>query len=135
MGPDGLLNGKAPGAPSILDDSQRQVLRRVSGSISFDVLAWLSEQRVSLIQINWMGELASSASTNGYAANPFRVNWQIETREHPKKRMEFYVSLITKKIEASVLTLEKAVWRSNALEKAIKNTYAALTRLDENPTW
>src|SRR3982074_2807391 len=27
-GPDGLLNGKAPGAPSILDDSQRQVLRR-----------------------------------------------------------------------------------------------------------
>nr|MDQ6870303.1 helix-turn-helix domain-containing protein [Pseudomonadota bacterium] len=28
-GPDGLLNGKAPGAPSILDDSQRQVLRQV----------------------------------------------------------------------------------------------------------
>jgi transposase len=27
-GLDGLLNGKAPGAPSILDDSQRQVLRR-----------------------------------------------------------------------------------------------------------
>ena len=28
-GPDGLLNGKAPGAPSILDDGQRQVLRQV----------------------------------------------------------------------------------------------------------
>src|SRR5580704_7310826 len=28
-GPDGLLNGKAPGAPRILDDSQRQVLRQV----------------------------------------------------------------------------------------------------------
>jgi transposase len=27
-GPDGLLNGKAPGAPRILDDSQRQVLRQ-----------------------------------------------------------------------------------------------------------
>src|SRR6202023_3924740 len=27
-GPDGLLNGKAPGAPRTLDDSQRQVLRR-----------------------------------------------------------------------------------------------------------
>jgi transposase len=27
-GPDGLLNGKAPGAPSILDDSQRQALRQ-----------------------------------------------------------------------------------------------------------
>jgi transposase len=28
-GCDGLLNGKAPGAPSILDDSQRQALRQV----------------------------------------------------------------------------------------------------------
>jgi transposase len=28
-GSDGLLNGKAPGAPSILDDSQRQALRQV----------------------------------------------------------------------------------------------------------
>jgi CRISP-associated protein Cas1 len=78
-----------------------------SGSISFDVLAWLSEQRVSLIQINWKGEVTSITSTNGYAANPFRVNWQIETHDHLKKRMEFCSSLITKKIEASVLTLEK----------------------------
>ena len=28
-GPDGLLNGKAPGTLSILDDSQRQALRQV----------------------------------------------------------------------------------------------------------
>lgn len=28
-GPDGLLNGKAPGAPSILDNSQRRALRQV----------------------------------------------------------------------------------------------------------
>src|ERR1700738_2433382 len=28
-GPDGLLNGKAPGAPSILDERPRQVLRQV----------------------------------------------------------------------------------------------------------
>ena len=28
-GPDGLLTGKAPGAPSILDERQRQALRQV----------------------------------------------------------------------------------------------------------
>src|SRR5271165_2600339 len=28
-GPDGLLNGKAPGAPSLLNDRQRQALRQV----------------------------------------------------------------------------------------------------------
>jgi CRISP-associated protein Cas1 len=104
-----------------------------SGSITFDVLAWLSEQQVSLIQINWKGEVSSFTSPTGYSANPFRVNWQIETREHPKKRMEFCVSLITKKIEASLLTLEKTVQRSDAWEKAMKNAYSTLTRLDEYP--
>jgi transposase len=28
-GPDGLLNGKAPGVPSILDDNQRRALRQI----------------------------------------------------------------------------------------------------------
>ena len=28
-GPDGLVNGKAPGAPSLLDDRQREALRQV----------------------------------------------------------------------------------------------------------
>ena len=55
-GPDGLLNGKAPGAPSILDDSQRQVLRRavedgpipaVHGVVRWrliDLARWLFEE-------------------------------------------------------------------------------------------
>jgi CRISP-associated protein Cas1 len=80
-----------------------------SGSISFEVLSWLTEQRVSLIQINWKGEVSSVTSATSYAANPFRVKWQSETRENPKKRMEFCNSLITHKIEASIKTLEKAV--------------------------
>jgi CRISP-associated protein Cas1 len=112
---------------------ERIILLDGSGNISFDVLAWLSEQRVSLIQINWKGEVSSFISSTGYSANPFRVEWQMETRGHPKKRMEFCISLITKKIEASILTLEKAVRRSDASEKAMKSAYSTLTRLDENP--
>jgi CRISP-associated protein Cas1 len=46
--------------------------------------------------------------------------------------MEFCISLITKKIEPSILTLEKVVRRSDASEKAIKNAYSSLRRLDEN---
>jgi CRISPR/Cas system-associated endonuclease Cas1 len=61
------------------------------------------------------------------------VKWQIATRKQPKKRMEFCVSLITKKIEASIQTLEKTARRSNAWEKAMQRAYASLTRLDENP--
>ena len=47
--------------------------------------------------------------------------------------MEFCVALIARKIEASILTLEKAVGRPDAWEKAMKNAYSTLTRLDENP--
>jgi CRISPR/Cas system-associated endonuclease Cas1 len=50
-----------------------------------------------------------------------------------KKRMEFCISLITRKIKASLLTLEKAGRRSDAWEKAIKNAYSSLSRLDRNP--
>lgn len=113
--------------------AERIIMLDGSGNVSFDVLAWLSEQRVSLITINWKGEVSSFTSPTGYAANPFRVNWQIATREHPRKRMEFCVSLIAKKIEASILALEKAVRRSDAWEKAMKNAYSTLTRLNDNP--
>jgi CRISP-associated protein Cas1 len=88
-----------------------------SGSISFDVLSGLAEQGVSLIQINWKGGVSSFTSAIGYAANPFRVNWQIEARESPTKRMEFCTSLITHKIEASIKTLEKAVRRSEGCHR------------------
>jgi hypothetical protein len=43
------------------------------------------------------------------------------------------VSLITKKIEASILTLEKVIRKSDPWEKAMQQAYSALTRLDESP--
>jgi CRISP-associated protein Cas1 len=87
---------------------------------------------VSLIQINWKGEVSSFTSPTGYAANPYRVQWQRETRSDSEKRMAFCLSLITKKIEASILTLEKSIPRSDAWGKAMNNAYSALARLNEN---
>src|SRR5271166_4414244 len=62
-GPDGLLNGKAPGAPSLLDDRRRQALRQVveDGPIPalhgvvrwrlVDLAQWLFEEsRVSIFK-------------------------------------------------------------------------------------
>ena len=57
----------------------------------------------------------------------------VETRENPEQRNEFCRSLITRKIEASILTLEKSIRRSDKWERAMKSAYMALTRLDENP--
>jgi CRISPR-associated protein Cas1 len=48
------------------------------------------------------------------------------------RRIEFCRSIITKKIEASILTLEKSIRRSQKWELAMKVAYSALTRLDSN---
>jgi hypothetical protein len=58
---------------------ERIILLDGSGSISFDVLSWLGEQKVSLIRIDWKGDIVCVAGASGYSANPFRVEWQIET--------------------------------------------------------
>jgi radical SAM protein with 4Fe4S-binding SPASM domain len=39
-----------------------------SGSVSFDVLAWLSEQNVSLIRIDWQGNVQTVLANNGYGS-------------------------------------------------------------------
>jgi len=102
-----------------------------SGSVSFDVLSWLAEQGVSLVRIDWRGELVCVVSRSGYAANPYRVQWQREMRADDNQRMEFSISKITQKIENSISTLEKAVRRNEAWNKAMEIAYSTLTQLDE----
>jgi CRISP-associated protein Cas1 len=112
---------------------ERIILLDGSGSISFHVLSWLAEQKVSFIRIDWKGDIVCVAGASGYSSNPFRVKWQWETRENPDQRNEFCRSLITRKIEASIITLEKSIPRSDKWERAMKTGYTALNRLDENP--
>jgi CRISP-associated protein Cas1 len=112
---------------------ERIILLDGSGSISFDVLSWLAEQKVSLIRIDWKGDIVCVAGASGYSANAFRVRWQLETRENPEQRNDFCRSIITRKIEASILPLEKSIPRSDKWERAMKSAYAALSRLEENP--
>ena len=112
------------------DLPERIILSDCSGSISFDVLSWLSEQKISLIRIDWRGGIVCVGGGSGYSANPFRVQWQLETRENPSLRLEYCRSIIAQKIDASILTLEKSIRRSDKWERAINTAYGALTRLD-----
>ena len=67
---------------------ERIILLDGSGSISFDVLSWLAEQKVSFIRIDWKGDIVCVVGASGYSANPFRVRWQLETRENTQQRNE-----------------------------------------------
>jgi CRISP-associated protein Cas1 len=57
----------------------------------------------------------------------------LETRENAAKRNEFCRAIITRKIDATIVTLEKSIPRSDKWERAMRSAYAALTRLEENP--
>ena len=110
---------------------ERIIMLDGSGSISFDVLSWLAEQDVSLIRIDWRGQVVCVTSGSGYAANPYRVRWQRETRDDEIRRMEYSITKITQKIENSILTLEKSIRRNDTWNKAMEIAYSTLTQLDE----
>src|SRR5450432_1441324 len=50
---------------------ERIILLDGSGSISFDVLSWLAEQKVSLIRIDWKGDIVCVAGVS--VIQPLRI--------------------------------------------------------------
>ena len=104
-----------------------------SGSITFDVLTWLNEQKVPLVKIDWTGNAVTVVSGDSFAANRHRVAWQAETRSDRRKRMEFCNALIAKKIEGCMHTLEKSLRRSDAWERAMQRAYADLVSPANDP--
>ena len=84
-----------------------------SGSITFDVLIWLNEQKVPLVKIDWTGNAVTVVSGDSFAANRERVAWQTETRSDRRKRMEFCNALIARKIAGSMQTLEESLRHSH----------------------
>jgi CRISPR-associated protein Cas1 len=115
------------------DLPSRIIMLDGSGSITFDVLAWLNEQNVPLVKIDWTGRAVTVISGDSFAANRHRVAWQTETLSDPRKRMQFCNALIAKKIEGCVLTLERSLRRSEAWDKAMHQAYADLSRLELDP--
>ena len=91
-----------------------------SGSLSFDVLSWLADQRISLVRLTWRGEVAVVSSNSGFAADRDKVAWQTETRADPARRLAFSISLIERKLTASIAALERALPASCARNDAVE---------------
>ena len=100
-----------------------------SGSLSFDVLTWLSEQGVPLIRIGWQGDVVSVVGSTGAAYLPDRIMWQIETRGDPEKRLAFCCDLITEKLRSSITTLRTSIPDTPARVGAIATAELVIDRL------
>jgi len=101
-----------------------------SGTLSFDVVSWLAEQNVPLFRIDWRGDVASVIGGQGFAVSPERVQWQIETRQDPERRLAFSRDLIAAKLRNSIETLRTAVPPSPARTRAIGRAETSVAILD-----
>ena len=101
-----------------------------TGSISFDVLAWLSEQNIPLFRLDWAGNIASIIGGNGFSQNHERVLWQLGTRGDPERRLAFCCDLISSKVSASIHTLHNAVPASNSRDIALSRAESTVKRLE-----
>jgi CRISP-associated protein Cas1 len=116
-----------------VDLPPRIIMLDGSGSITFDVLTWLNQQKVPLVKIDWTGSAVTVISGDSFAANRERVAWQSETRSDRRKRMEFCNALIARKIEGCMQTLMESLRRSHAWDRAMKRAEDDLARLANDP--
>lgn len=111
----------------------RIILLDGSGYISFEVLDWLAEQGVALIRINWNGEVFSVLAGSGFSADPAKVQWQVETRGDPAKRIAFATQLIAKKIANSIETLRSVVPETRSRDRVLAKLNRDYERLKKSP--
>lgn len=102
-----------------------------SGSLSFDVLSWLSEQRVPLVRINWRGEVVTALGTS-HATDPARVAAQLAAQRNGQA-LPFAISLIREKIRSSIETLSAGLPNSPSRETAIMHLKDKLVELSRHP--
>lgn len=105
--------------PGDLDNPDRIIVLDGSGSLSFDVLSWLSEQNVSLIRINWKGEAVCVAAGSGYAADQQKIDWQRSTRADTHARLKFASGQVEQKLLASLETLRSVLPETSTRQTAI----------------
>ena len=102
-----------------------------SGSLSFDVLSWLSAQQVPLIRINRRGEVVTVVGA-GHAPDPVRVAAQLEARRNGRA-LPFAISLIQQKIRNSIETLSTALPPSPVRDLAVRKLHRETNELAKTP--
>ena len=75
-----------------------------SGSVTLDVIDWLSQQQVPLVRIDWKGN-ATNVISSSYGPDPKLVRAQLSAQEDNKARLKIATALICEKLRNSVETL------------------------------
>ena len=103
------------------------------GGITFDVLAWLSAQRIPFIQMNWLGEVIIMAGDTGYSADPKLVIAQQATQLDQRRILAISRWVVAEKISRSGATLSNAVEPNPARERALQEINASAEEMVARP--
>ena len=110
----------------------RIVILDSSGSLSFDVMAWLSTKDIPLVQINWQGEVVTMLGGGGHSADSKKVAAQREALQNGQG-LQIAIQLIRDKIKGCMETLEHVLPASLERERALTKQAKALTVLEGDP--
>jgi CRISPR-associated protein Cas1 len=107
----------------------RIVLLDGSGSLSLDVLDWLTAQKLPLVRIDWQGRV--QAVLGGLATDPRKVAAQLQAQRNGRA-LAIAIGLIREKIQNSIATLQASLPDSTALMAAIGRLREHRATLDKN---
>jgi CRISPR-associated endonuclease Cas1 len=100
------------------------------GSLTFDVLDWLTEQNVPLIRLDWRGNVTTVISSN-YGPDPKCVHAQLAAQSKDRA-MKIAISLISSKFKNSIETLKLLPHSGNKL-RAITKQKTEICELAKTP--
>jgi CRISPR-associated endonuclease Cas1 len=109
----------------------RIIVLDCDGSISLDVLAWLSRHTIPLVQINWRGEVTSVVGNYGTPIDPVLRQAQLDALSNGVG-LELATQLIRDKIAECQETL-MTFWRSPTRDQGLAKLQRALADLEERP--
>jgi CRISP-associated protein Cas1 len=99
----------------------RIIVLEGGGSITFDVLAWLSEQDIPLIQLDYRGRVVTVVGSAGHVADPQLTRAQLEAAADPKRRLAIASWLVREKLACTIRVLHElfplSAKRDDAIER------------------
>ncbi len=115
-----------PGQPDV---PSRIVLLDGSGSITLDVLTWLSQQSIPLIQLDYRGDVRAAIGSSGLGADPGLLALQVRAASDPVKAITVASWFVREKLLASATTLKACVSPSESRTVALGHITRAIERL------
>lgn len=107
----------------------RIVMLGGSGAITLDVLSWLAEHNIPLVQLDYRGNVIAAIGHSGMGHDPALVRLQLAASESEPQRLELGAWLIRKKLLATRETMTACLPHSDLRQRAEACIAEAINRL------